>query len=119
MAWIHCLVPLGRVPGVGRRNQFGVDLDLCPPHSPGGFDTADGFAESPVNQPVTGRHRSAVIEEGGVSDDHRDTRSGSDRDIELPVRLAPEQTSNDLAVLGRQRQNSRVSRTRPHSPGVL
>jgi hypothetical protein len=100
-------------------NRLGVH------HGPGLLDTAlglqsgDGPTELGVDQPVTGRHRRAIFEEGGVLNDDRLPVRPAHHDREVAFGCATEKSADLLEIhrVGGQRQNSRACSIRSNVLG--
>jgi hypothetical protein len=94
--------------GVCIDSSFGV---LDPTYA---FEPTDHPVEFLADQPITGRHRGAVIEEGTVPQHHRAPGEVTNHHLERALRRAPEQGSylgpkfGGVRVAGRRIHLSRI-----------
>ena len=87
-------VAFGGIRRVRSRNCHRRDLGLGPAHAAVALEAGDGAGRRDADEPVAGRHRRAVVEQGRVPDHHGLALVVAHDDLELATRPAPEQASD-------------------------
>ena len=67
----HRGVAFGAVPFMGSRQLVGIDLHLGAAYASPGFEAVHITPGRCADEPETGRHRPAVVEQGSVAEHHR------------------------------------------------
>ena len=98
MAGIHEGVASRGVPSVRGGQDRGIDGSGGAPHAALSLQTAHGFAQLGVDQPIARRHWPAVVEERGVLDNSRHGVATADGNSERARRFAAEETGDGLEV---------------------
>jgi hypothetical protein len=113
----HVSVPFPGVSRVGSRQRQRIDLGLGGPHTPVGLEAVHGQARSPADQPIPGRHRRSVIEEGRILDHHRVARAVAHYDCERALGWTAKQAGHPFLVSQARRrlqhELQRETRRRP------
>lgn len=91
-------VPLSGCLTVRGRNGFGVHLGLGPIDAPGGLEGAHGPVQLRVDQPVTGGHRCAIVEQRFVADHHGVTVAATHHDPESGLGVPTESLADRFHV---------------------
>ncbi len=95
----QCRVALCRVPGMGVGDQHRIDLGFGPAHSARGLEAADRQDLVPADEPVSRRHRFAVVEQGSVADDDRPATGISNDDLEPAARRPADELADSSDVV--------------------
>ena len=94
----HRGVPFVGVRGVGRGEQFGIDLAFGRIDTAVGFELRNAFDVARTDEPEARGHRGRIVEQRRIAHDARITRGVAHDDIELAARATTEQFGDALPV---------------------
>jgi hypothetical protein len=99
VVWRYLGVALGGVAGMGVGDLRRVDLGLSAPHSAVCLEMTDSENLASADQPVSGGHWLAIIQQGRVAHDDGLARSVSNHDLECSARRPANQCANGSDVV--------------------
>lgn len=98
----HQRVPFSGVTTVGCAKRRRIDGRLSRPYPATALEPGHPSAQVGINQPVAGRHGTAVVEQRGIRDDNRPPVVVRDGHIEGALRRAAQQGGHRIGLSGGQ-----------------